>query len=148
MQNAKKRVAVFLVAACLGTVALAHGGVKNAAVMARMETMKSIGDAMKVMGSMVEGKTEFDAATARAAAADVARFAAQTPALFKAPENDPKTEALPAIWQRFEDFATKAQETERLADRLAQTLETKADLDAGLLQLGASCKACHKEHRK
>ncbi|WP_299933969.1 cytochrome c [uncultured Pelagimonas sp.] len=148
MQKAKKRIAVFLVAACLGTVALAHGGVKNAAVMARMEAMKSIGDAMKVMGSMAKGKTEFDAATARAAAADVARFAAQTSALFKAPEDDPKTEALPAIWERFEDFTTKAQETEALARRLALSLATKADLGTGLTQLGASCKACHKEYRK
>ncbi|WP_299923780.1 cytochrome c [uncultured Pelagimonas sp.] len=148
MQKAKKRIVVFLVAACLGSVALAHGGVKNAAVMARMEAMKSIGDAMKVMGTMAKGKTDFNAATARAAAADVARFAAQTPALFKAPEDDPKTEALPAIWERFEDFTTKAQETERLAHGLAQTVETKADLDAGLMLLGASCKACHKEYRK
>ena len=132
----------------IGTVALAHGGVKNAAVMARMEGMKSIGDAMKVMGQMAKGETAFDATVARSATADVARFAAETPALFKAPESDPKTEALPIIWERFDDFTAKAQQTEILARALSTDMETPEDLNAGLMQLGATCKACHKEYRK
>ncbi|WP_136439509.1 c-type cytochrome [Pacificoceanicola onchidii] len=148
MNKAKKQVGLFLIAACLGSVALAHGGVTNPAVMARMEAMKSTGDAMKVLGTMAKGARAFDAAEARAAAADVARFAAQTPALFEAPEDDPKAEALPAIWERFEDFTAKAQETEALALALSRSLQTEDDLKAGLMQLGASCKACHSEYRK
>ncbi|MGH1416554.1 MAG: c-type cytochrome [Pelagimonas sp.] len=148
MNLTKKNICVAVLLASFGSVALAHGGVKNAAVMARMEAMKSIGDAMKVMGGMAKGATAFDATTARAAAADVARFAAQTPALFKAPESDPKTEALPEIWERFDDFTAKAEQTESLALALSRTLETPEDLNKGLMQLGGSCKACHKVYRK
>lgn len=148
MKLSKKYICVAVLMTGLGTVALAHGGVKNAAVMARMEGMKSIGDAMKVMGQMAKGETSFDATVARAAAADVDRFAGQIPALFKAPESDPKTEALPVIWESFEDFAAKAQQTETLARALSTNLKTPGDLNEGLMQLGASCKACHKEYRK
>ena len=148
MKLTKKHICVAVVLASLGSVALAHGGVKNAAVMARMEGMKSIGDAMKVLGMMAKGETTFDVTAVRRATADVARLAAETPALFKAPESDPKTEALPIIWDRFDDFTAKAQQTEILARALSTDMETPEDLNAGLMQLGATCKACHKEYRK
>lgn len=148
MKLTKTHICAFVVLASLGTVALAHGGVKNAAVLARMESMKSIGEAMKVLGLMAKGETAFDVAVARSAAADVARLAAQTPALFDAPESDPKTEALPSIWDHFDDFTAKSQQTETLARALSKNLKTPEDLNAGLMQLGATCKACHKEYRK
>ncbi|MBO9465073.1 cytochrome c [Tropicibacter sp. R15_0] len=137
-----------LLVAGIGSVALAHGGVKNAAVMARMNGMTSISEAMKVLGAMAKGQTQFDAETARAAAKDVGTLSAQIPDLFQAPETDPKTEALPVIWERFDAFTALAQDTEASALALSQSLTTPDDLTAGLAQLGATCKACHKEYRK
>lgn len=144
----KPAVIIAVALTCAGTVALAHSGVKNPAVLARMESMKSTGKAMEVLSDMAKGKIAFDAGAARAAAADVARHSAQTPALFEAPATDPKTEALPVIWDRFDDFTAKSQETEEIALALSQSLATPDDLNAGLMQLGASCKACHREYRK
>lgn len=129
-------------------MAWAHGGVQNPAVLARMDAMTLTAKAMEVIADMAKGKIAFDATTARAAAADVARHSAQTVALFEQPETDPKTEALPVIWERFDDFTSKARETEAIATTLAATLETPEDLRAGLMQLGASCKACHRDYRK
>ena len=128
--------------------ALAHGGVQNPAVLARMDAMKAIGDATKVLGEMAKGATAFDAATAQAAAAEIAAHAAETPALFEAPETDAKSEALPGIWDDFADFTAKAKDLEGLAGDLATGLDSPEPLRAGLGQLGDACKACHTEYRE
>lgn len=148
MKQIKFRLSAAVFAACLGTALLAHGGVKNAAVMARMDAMKSIGDAMKTLGTMNKGAIAFDVETARNAAKTVALYAAKTTLLFKDQETDPKSEALPAIWDRFDDFSAKARDMETVATDLSQILSTPEDLDNGMIQLGATCKACHKEYRK
>ena len=135
-------------AICVAGAVLAHAGVKNPAVMARMESMKQIGDEVKVLGEMAKGKTPFDQAAARAAAAAIATHAAETPALFKAEESDPKDEARPEIWQNFADFTAKSDALVTLATDLSVSLETKDDLPAAMKALGDACKACHKPYRE
>jgi cytochrome c556 len=133
---------------CMAIGALAHSGVRNAAVLARMDSMKVTGDAMKVMGDMAKGTTPFDANAARIAADRIAHEAARTPDLFMAFETDPKTEAKSAIWDNFEDFTAKAADLETRAIAVSATLKTSADLGPALNSLGTSCKACHAAYRE
>lgn len=141
-------VVTLTLAVALAGAALAHTGVQNAAVLARMDAMKGIGEATKVLGQMAKGGVPFDADAARAAAARIAVHAAETPALFEARETDPKSEALPAIWDSFDDFTAKSIALETLAAGLATSIATPQDLTAGMAALGASCKACHSEYRQ
>jgi len=142
------RIILPLLLALAASAALAHGGVQNAAVLARMEAMKAIGDATKMLGEMAKGTTAFDADAARAAARTIAAHAAETPALFEARADDPKSEALPDIWENFEDFTARSNTLEKLAGDLASTLETPDELRAGLGQLAGACKACHAAYRE
>lgn len=135
-------------ALCLATFAAAHTGVKNPAVVARMDAMKATQDGVKVLGAMVKGERSFDATAARAAAAEIAAEAARTPDLFKAQETDPNSEALPVIWEDFADFTAKSKDLERVALALSASLETEDQLRAGLGQIGAACKACHEVYRE
>ncbi|MCB1350342.1 MAG: cytochrome c [Maritimibacter sp.] len=144
--KAKYILPLFL--AVTASAALGHGGVQNAAVLARMEAMKAIGDATKVLGEMAKGAVAFDANAARAAAETIATHAADTPALFEAREADPKSEAKPGIWENFADFTAKAKDLEGLAGDLATGLDSPEPLRAGLGQLGDACKACHTEYRE
>lgn len=129
-------------------VAFAHSGVKNAAVKARMDAMSGIGAEMKVIGQMVKGVTQFDQNAARAAAAAIADHAAQTPALFEAKEDDPKSEAKAEIWANFDDFTQKSLELETIALGLSTSITNAGDLDLATKSLGANCKACHKVYRE
>ena len=61
-----KKLATILLIIAFGTAALAHSGVKNEAVIKRMELMASIAEQMKVVGSMAKGQATFDAEKARA----------------------------------------------------------------------------------
>ena len=139
---------ISLCALCVGTLAFAHTGVKNMAVMARMESMSALGDNVKILGEMAKGKQAFDADQARAAAEAIARHAAETPALFKAPETDPKSEALPVIWDDFAAFVEESDSLEAVASDLAVTMQNVDDLRNGLSRIGAACKACHQVYRK
>jgi len=135
------------VACLVAGAALAHEGVKNPAVMARMDGMSTIGAETKILGQMAKGEKPFEADVARAAAAKIATEAARIEPLFKAPEKDPMSESLPAVWTDFPDFVAKAKSLEDAALRVAE-VTTKEELQTHLREIGATCSACHKVYRK
>lgn len=129
------------------TAALAHSGVQNPAVKARMDGMSAIGKNTKVLGSMAKGEVAFDAQSAREAANLIAHHAAQIPDLFEQQASDPKSEALPTIWQSYTDFLVKADALEVAASAAASGISTESDLRPALAAIGGSCKSCHKIYR-
>ena len=139
---------VFCATLIFGTVAIAHQGVQNPAVKARMDGMSAIAENLKVIGSMAKGEKDFDAEAARIAAAAIAKHAADTPHLFEANETDPKSEALPVIWEKFGDFTAKATQLETIARELSVSIAGREDLKLALAALGQNCKACHSAYRE
>ncbi len=144
----KRTGAVLIAALLVATATSAHQGVKNPAVLARMNGMSAIADNLKVIGDMAKGTASFDAGEARESLEQIAKHAAETPGLFEAREDDPKSEALPVIWDRFDDFRTKALELEMIAAEGAETVSAAEDLQPILQKLGANCKSCHSTYRE
>ena len=138
----------FFAILALATTALAHNGVKNAAVMARMNGMTAIAANLKTIGQMVKGKTQFNATTAKSAANAIAAHAADSSDLFRARETDPKSEAKDLIWQNYADFESKARDLETAALNAARSIEAKSDLAPALTAIATTCKACHKLYRE
>lgn len=130
------------------SVALAHQGVTNPAVMARMNGMSLIGDNVKVLGSMAKGQIAFDANAAQLAAQEVARHSGESIALFAPRESDPKSEARADIWDNFDDFSAKALALQTLASDLAGTIASVEDVRDAMQPLGKACAACHKVYRE
>ena len=144
-----RRISMMVSAVALvAGAAFAHTGVKNAAVMARMDGMSQMGEAVKTLGQMAKGEIAFDAMAAKQAAAAIAKHAAETPALFEAPEDDPKSEAKAEIWENFADFTDKSVALEKLALELSEELADRSDLPAAMASLGDACSACHKAYRE
>ena len=137
-----------IVALLVAGAAFAHQGVKNPAVMARMNGMSAIAEDMKTIGNMAKGTIQFDAAKAQQALKDIASQASKTPSLFEANEDDPKSEARPEIWSNFDDFTAKAVELETLANQLAPSIEERDDLRSVLRLMGENCKSCHGTYRE
>ncbi|MDJ1009391.1 MAG: cytochrome c [Paracoccaceae bacterium] len=139
-----RALSIFLIAAA--GVAWAHEGVENPAVMARMDAMSEIGAAHKVLRQMALGEAGFDATAAEAARERLIGAARQTPRLFEAREDDPKSEAKPAIWENFGDFTEKSD-----ALVLAATAAELSSLDAlkgAVGEIGQACVACHDLYRE
>lgn len=141
------RIAFLFAALATAGVGLAHTGVTNPAVLARMESMEKIGDGMKVLGQMAKGEAAFDADAARGAAAQVARHAAETPRLFEVKEDDQHSEARDIIWTDFADFKAKSDDLMVLAEGLAESIQSEADVRAAVASLGKTCVACHEVYR-
>jgi len=129
------------------TAALAHSGVQNPTVKARMAAMGEIGKSTKVLGSMAKGEATFDAESARKAASAIAGHAGQISVLFKEQANDPKSEALPVIWQSYSDFLVKADALEVAANAAVTSIQAEGDLRPALGAIGGACKGCHETYR-
>lgn len=143
-QDMKRLITVALIATA-GAV-FAHEGVNDPAVKARMESMKSMGDATKVLVEMARGQAAFDAARAEAARVDLLEEASHTTALFEARATDPMTEAKDSIWAEFSDFTAKAQ---MLSDVVAGAdLASPEALRLSVGEIGRACTACHDAYRE
>lgn len=136
--------ALLLGASIAAAAAFAHSGVTNPAVQERMAAMKQIGAQVKILGSMAKGQVSFDADAAQAAMVHIQREAERVPDLFRAPESDPKSEALPTIWQAYGDFTSKAQSLQKAAGAPVGSLD---ELQQAMAGLGETCKACHSKYK-
>lgn len=114
--------------------------------IARGELMGTIGKNIGIVGDMVGGKTEFDAAAAEAAKAALIEATGKIEATFKDQgAADPVSEAKPDIWANWEDFLKKATAAGAAAGALdVASLDT---LKAGMGALGGACKDCHTTYR-
>jgi cytochrome c556 len=140
----------FRTIATVGTIlaasaALAHSGVKDPNVMARMKLMGEVKANMGVLGGMAKGKMAFDADKAAMAKAGLIANAQAIPAAFEVKVMDPKSEALPAIWENWEDFASKAGAMEAAVGAL--DVSSAEGIQGGLRSVGGSCGGCHKSYR-
>ena len=139
--------AVALTATVFSTGAFAHDHVKNPTVKARMMAMEAIGESMKTLAGMAKGEMAFDADKASAAMGLIAATSATAAPLFEPNETDPKSEALPAIWENWDDFGKKM-DTLAMASKANITIADAGALGAALGQVGGACKACHSDYRK
>lgn len=141
-------IRAWMIVALSAGMAIAHGGVQNPTVMARMEQMSSLSDATKLMGQMVKGETPYDEARVRAALEYIAKGGPETIAAFETPADDPKSEALPAIWETFADFTEEAQAMEIAARAALDSAIAPKTLPGILKQVAGTCRSCHDSYRK
>ena len=129
------------------TSVFAHKGAKGV-VMERMMAMKSMGDGMKELSQMVTGKTAFDAAKVTSIATSLKQHAAKIPEQFPKGSLQKPTEALPVIWEKWDDFKGQANNLATLAGELETAAASgKAASLVVFAKIGKSCSACHQDFR-
>ena len=133
----------------LGGAALAHSGATGV-VQHRMETMKSLGAAMKTLSAMVRGKTEYDPARVRRAAQAIEKHGGEALLrLFPEGSNPHPSEARDLIWRDWDRFKALADALSDSAARLAADADRgEPGVRAGFKRLADSCRTCHKEFRQ
>lgn len=114
-------------------------------VETRMELMKTVGAQTKILGTAARG--DFDPEAVSAAATALHEAAQAIPAAFEPNETRADSEALPAIWDNYEDFTTKAMALETAATT-AMAATDVASLGAAMGEVGEACKACHSDYRE
>ena len=143
-------------AIALGCVALTAGTLAFAAtagdaISARQANFKVIGKAMK--GSFDEIKQPAPSIAVLKTNADaLAGAAAKVAAAFPAgtgPEAGVKTQALPAIWAKPDEFRADADKLVKAAQSYQQAASSGSvdAAKAALMQVGGTCKGCHETFR-
>ncbi|MEJ2031357.1 MAG: cytochrome c [Maritimibacter sp.] len=131
--------------AAAATTAFAYS--TNPDVQKRQETMGMISSGLKKLMPMVQGKADFDAATAQAAFAQIAEYAGNIPTAFEANTTDAESKASPAIWENWDDFTTKASALEAGA-KAGMGVDSLEAMQAAFGPVGGACKACHTTYKK
>ena len=132
-------------------IALATGSAALAASdlgAQREADMKAIGGSLKTGFDMVQGKTDFDAAKAKAAMETIVAKATEFPTLFPAGSESADTKASPKVWTDKADFEAHA--AKLASDAKAAAAAADGGLDTFKPAIGAvaaNCKACHQTYR-
>jgi cytochrome c556 len=135
-------------ACAIASLALAHEGATGV-VKERMDLMKGQAKQMKLIGEMAKGKKPFDAPKAAHAARDINISTKKIPELFPKGTDKPPSEALPEIWEDWDQFKGDADKAAKAAETLATTLEqTPSDgWKEAFKKLIDACKSCHQSFR-
>ena len=118
---------------------------ENSGYVERSKLMQNIRLEFSVLGRMSREKIEFDESLATSARLNLLRFAASTPAIFEDDDLSINSEALPAIWENWDDFVSKSEDLEFALEGVDTS--TLIDLRASLGNVGAACGSCHQKYR-
>ena len=139
---------IILISLTISSVAFAHSGVKDKNVKERMIVMKEMAGNTKIIGKMVKGKTSFDANQVKLALERLSALSLETPKVFTINATDPKSEAMPNIWDEFDEFTKLSKDLAETSIVLANSVETIEDLRPALKKVSSGCKACHSRYRE
>ena len=139
---------IILVSLTISSVAFAHSGVKDKNVKERMMVMKEMAGNTKIIGQMLKGKTSFDANQVKLALERLSALSLETPKVFTINATDPKSEAMPNIWDEFDEFTKLSKDLAETSIVLASSVETIEDLRPALKKVSSGCKACHSRYRE
>ena len=132
-------------------MAYSHSGAMGV-VKERMAAMENMDKKSKVAADMFKGKLEFNKDAIADAADSFTEHSKQMIALFPdTKESRNGTEALPEVWERWDDFSSRVAEFIELSDALKHTVATTDDqgqLKKAFLSTLNSCSGCHKRFRK
>lgn len=144
--NIKKTI----IAASIGLALAATAyGAAHSPISQRQAAMKSVGEQMRTLGGMAQGKSAYDD-FAVLSALEIMRDAATTarPLFPEGSDMGEETRAKPEIWAAGSDFDTLMGQ---LITNLDTTLEAEpADLASFrplFMNIAGSCKSCHEKYR-
>jgi cytochrome c556 len=115
----------------------------------RQNVMKANGAHMAAIAAIIQGKVPYHDQLAEhvKAVQDINRY---VHTLFPKGSDFGNTKARDAVWQKPDEFAKRAKDTQQKADALAKAVAAKDTKSYAprFKELSESCKACHKDFRR
>lgn len=136
-----------------GGLVYSHSGATGI-VKERMDAMKDMGKKSKVVANMFKGKAPFEPSAVVEAADSFVLHGKSMTEVFPDTEHSrhgSKTEALPVIWEEWDEFTEMVSEFVSLSENLAETAQatdSERELKAAFFKTTKSCSGCHKRFRK
>lgn len=142
------RVRTYAVAAA-ACLCLSQAFAQEPPQVVRQNLMKEIGRSVGALGAIAKGEKPYDAAVVEQSLNTISTNIEAFPDQFPpGTEQGHETEALPAVWEKPEEFRAAAgklqSETQAL---LAAIPADQAAVGAAMRRLGATCSDCHETFR-
>ena len=131
------------------SISFAHDGATGI-VKQRMDMMSDVASSMKTLGQMIKGKNEYNPESAESAAIKIEKHSKHFHTLFPEGSTQDPSEALPAIWQDWEEFQKLLTIMENEASKLANiasTAKSAEEIKVQFSTLGKTCGMCHEKFR-
>lgn len=143
---------VAVAATLFATTASAQDAAVKGAITARQSLMKLYAFNLGTLGAMAQGKMDYDAEAASAAASNLAKLTTLNGRALWVPGSDNMsaegTRALPAIWESGSDIGAKAATMREAAAAMDAAAGGGLDsLKGAMGALGGACGDCHKAYR-
>ncbi|KGD85881.1 cytochrome c [Rhizobium sp. YS-1r] len=142
------RLRSYVIAAGAGCLCLSAAFAQQEPIAARQSLMKQNGQAAGALGAIAKGEKPYDEAVVKTALTTISTNIKAFPDQFPPGSDTGDTKALPAVWQKPDDFRALAARLGSEASALLATLPAdKAGVAAALGKLGPICSECHKAYR-
>lgn len=144
-----------LIAVAVGSVGMAnvtavhaHAGATGI-VKQRMDSMKQMSDAMKALRPLMDQKP-LDQAQALPLAKIIQNNSTDIAKMFPTGTDGGTSEALAAVWEQADDFATASQKGAATANALVEAIESgdSAASMKAFARAAKSCKDCHSDFKR
>jgi len=135
----------------LAIAALAVGVTEVAAqdvIAERKALMKTQGAQAAQGAKFMKGEEPFDLAKAKNIFVVLASTAEKIPALFPDSSKTGDTSALPAIWEKMDDFKATAAKLAADAKAAEASVKDEASFKATFPEVTKNCGGCHRPYRK
>lgn len=148
----RSRPLMFAIAATFavttGVLAPSISRADQAMIDYREAVMDAIGGHTKALASLIKGTVPLpDQASVHARA--LGSLAQIVPTLFPEDSREGKTEALPAIWEKPEDFKKAVMAFQTAAEGLSQVADSSPrEMAPAFGALAKTCKGCHDNFKK
>jgi cytochrome c556 len=145
-------VAIAVCLVPLGTTATSAAPGDSTLIKSRQDKLRDVGGALKAIDDELKKRNpDWDNAISPNAQTIQSRISYLLTWFAKGsgPESNVKTYALPAIWQKPDDFTKLGKAAQSEAANLNQAAATKdlGVLKAQTMAVGKACKACHDSYR-
>lgn len=145
----KRKIMLTAAAMTISGFAFAHSGA-DGIVKERMDMMGEIARGMKTIGAMMKGEAAYDAEMAKASALEIYGHMSHIAEMFPEGSTEKPSEALPAIWENWDEFVALADKLKADAKTLAEvagTASSAAEIKGQFALVGQSCGSCHEKFR-
>ena len=120
---------LLIVSTLMAKIVYSHSGATGV-VKQRMDAMDAMGDQSKLVADMFKGRVEFNKNALSEAAESFSKHGSTMIELFpdtKESRKGSQTEALPKIWEEWDDFSAQVTEFVDLSDALKKEVATTDD---------------------
>lgn len=143
------RLKSYAIAACAACLCLSTALAQEEPQVVRQDLMKEIGRSVGALGAIAKGEKPYDAATVETSLKTISTNTQAFPDQFPAgSESGHETEALPAVWEKPEQFRAGAEKLHTEAQAVMASMPADQEgVKAAMGRLGAVCSDCHETFR-